>query len=595
MISPKNSLIFILVFILPTSFTSAWAGRELSFSIDKPYLIIPVKTNALKHRMRIDIDGAFFDEFDVELPAEEPDFYAFIDLRRHKGKKIRVSMPNLKDQYFKSAENIQMADEIPGFDSLYNESLRPGFHYTPRRGWLSDPDGLFYYDGAYHMYYQHNPYGWYCLNMHWGHATSKDLIHWQELPDALYPPRYGDWVWSGGAVVDKDNTSGFQKGDNPPIVAIYTSSGRGECVAYSNDGGVTFKQYERNPVLTGATANRDPQIIWYEPGKHWVMARNYSFEGKEYIGFYTSADLKHWAFQSKEGFFHSCPEFFELPVEGRKNVTKWVIHDMFGLYKIGDFDGKRFNADVKEKIKYNYGTAFVASRTFNNLPGKKQIALAFSYNGVAPGMPFNNCMLFPVELRLRETSSGIRMCPKPIDAIDKLHDISIKAKDKSVTEINEMLEAGANLGDTLHLKVQLDSVKDKFILQINGVTITIDPNRDTLICKGNLTPPVKPIVRTAINKNGEVEGPVNTSGVVELEVLLDKTTLEIFANDGEMYMPVGLYFHPNMLAGIFGKPVNETETKPFMDVSKRGIKLITRDKNTTVASFEVYTMKSMWE
>lgn len=567
--------------------------KELNFIIDKKYLVFPIKETGKWRRVKINIGGAYFDDADISISDTViPDFYTFIDLNNYQGKQLKISLNKLTNDQLPSLANIKLVDEVPGFDSLYKESLRPQFHFTTKRGWLSDPNGSIYYNGIYHMYYQHNPYGWYFgYNIGWGHATSKDLIHWTEHNEVIRPAKYNDHAWSGSAAIDFNNTSGFQTGKIPPIVATYTSTKSGECIAYSNDGGMTFKQYEGNPVLTGVVANRDPSIMWYEPGKHWVMTRHLV---GEYIGFYTSDDLKSWNLRSKIGVFHSFPEIFELPVEGKKGIKKWVIHDMFGLYKIGDFDGEIFKSDVKDGLQYNFGSAFLSAQTINNYPDKKRVSFAFSYNGVAPGMPFNNSMLFPVELRLKETSKGIRLCPKPIDAIFSLHDKAIIAENKSIKEINEMLEAGGNLGDLLHIKLKLKNVQGKFMLLVNGATITIDANKDTLYCKGNLKPPVKPIARTAIDVNGEVKGPVNTNGMVELEVLLDKITLEIFANDGELYMPIGLYFHPDFKAGLVGKPYIKTGTMPFMDVYKRGIKIIYDDENTKIIDFEVYTMKSIW-
>jgi fructan beta-fructosidase len=568
--------------------------KYLKFTADKRYLVFPVRENDQKIRVNVKIDGKYYDDFDVSLSDTiKPDFFVFIDLEQHQGKNIEIHIPKIKEEQLVGFDYIKLADEVPGFDELYKESLRPKFHFTTKRGVIGDPNGLVYNDGTYHLYHQHNPYGRYFYNVGWGHATSKDLIHWKQHNEAIRSASYTDNAWSGAGVVDHNNTSGFQTGDKPPIVVAFTSSGRGECIAYSNDGGMTFTKYEGNPVLGGATANRDPKIFWYEPGKHWVMARNYTFEKNEYMGFYSSPDLKNWTLESKEGFFHSCPEAYELPVEGMDGVRKWVIHDMFGLYKIGDFDGKKFTSDVEERIQYNYGSAYVAGQTYNDHPANKRVLMAFSYNGVNPGMPFNNCMLFPVELRLKNTSSGIRLCPKPIEAVEKLHDKSVKIKNKSIAKVNALLASKGNLGDALHVKIILENVKDILTLELNGATITID--KDSLFCKGNLKAPVEPIRRTAIDRNGAVKGPLNIGNSVELELLLDKTTLEIFGNDGELYMPIGLYFHPDFAAGLFGKPYNKTEILPFMDASKRGIKLYSKDKNVKVKSMEVHTMKSIWE
>ena len=146
---------------------------------------------------------------------------------------------------------VVSSDTIQGAEDLYREKHRPQFHFSSRRGWNNDSNGLVFYQGEYHLYYQHNPYGWNWGNMHWGHAVSTDLVHWQELPIALYPRQFGDWCFSGSAVVDADNTGGFKAGEQDVIVAAYTSTGRGECIAYSNDQGRTFTDYPGNPVVKG--------------------------------------------------------------------------------------------------------------------------------------------------------------------------------------------------------------------------------------------------------------------------------------------------------------------------------------------------------
>lgn len=584
--------------------TPECADKEYVFTIDKPYLILPVETGASKQRVKIDIGGAFFDEFDMELPQHEPAFYTFIDLRKHQGKEMRVVLPKLDTQYFESAENIQMADEVPGFDNLYNEALRPRFHYTAKRGWLSDANGLVYHDGVFHMYYQHNPYGWYCWNIHWGHATSTDLIHWQEQPVALYPKKYGDWAYSGSAVVDFKNASGFQKGQKPPIVVAYTSTARGECIAYSNDGGMSYTEYEGNPVLKPFPRVYDPGMIWYEPGQHWVMAGQLN-EGGEHIGFHTSEDLKTWTYQSKVRGFHSCQHIYPLPHPSKKGVDKWIIHGMDGEYMIGDFDGKVFTPDTKNKIKYNYGSSFVAAQSFNNMPDldKRHISLAFTYNGVMPDMPFNVCMLFPVENKLQETKNGLRVCPTPIKEIQLLHDTSVNFQNKSVTQINDYFKTNKDMiTDAMHIKLKLKNVKDKLTMQINGANITLDRQRQSVICTGELKPPVEAFPRAGtpwrvhINKNGEVAAPIDFDREeIELEILVDRTTIEVFGNKGEVYMPIAFYFHYDLIAGVFGWPGEKYRPITFIDPNKREISLSSSGEEVQVTSFELHTMKSMWE
>ena len=202
-------------------------------------------------------------EFEIELADTEPDFWAFLDLTPFAGKKATIQVDSLPRSSH-GLDLVEQSDEIRGAENLYKEKYRPQFHFTSRRGWNNDSNGLVFYKGEWHLYYQHNPYGVQWGNMHWGHAVSEDLVHWQELPIALYPQQFGDWCFSGSAVVDVNNTAGFKKGGEDAIVAAYTSTGRGECIAYSNDRGRTFAEFRGNPVVRHE--GRDPKVIWYEPG-----------------------------------------------------------------------------------------------------------------------------------------------------------------------------------------------------------------------------------------------------------------------------------------------------------------------------------------
>ena len=575
------------------------SDKEFAFTIDKRYLVFPVKNDEKDQKVKIDIDNDFFDAFNLQLPEGAPDFYAFLDLTKYKGKEIKIRLPKLENEFLESANNIRLADEVPGFDSLYQERLRPRFHYTAQRGWLSDPNGLVYYEGVYHMYYQYNPAGWYCHNTRWGHATSKDLIHWEQQPIALYPKTDGDRCFSGSLVVDYNNTSGFQQGDKPPIVGAYTSPQRGECVIFSNDGGNTFTEYEGNPVLSPFPRVYDPGIIWYEPGKHWVMAGHMS---GDYHAIHTSNDLKEWTYQSKIAGFHSCQHIYPLADPRKKGDVKWVINGMRGEYMIGDFDGKVFIPETKH-LQLDYGTSYVAAQSFNNAPGGRHVFLAFTYNGPFPGMPFNMCMIFPVEHKIRETKYGLRLCPEPIKEIEMLHDESIKLENKSADEITAHLKNNilANTGE-MHIKMKIKNINGVFEMQVNGAKITIDPKRDSLACTGELKPPVGPFAnegtpwRVRLNSKGEAIGPLDMDkDEIELEILLDKTTIEIFGNQGELYMPVSFYFHPDLLAGVFGWPNKKYDPITFIDPDKRGVEIKALGKDVEITSFELHTMKSMWE
>ena len=232
--------------------------------LHKNYLLFPIRTGASPCPIDLQIDGQNVREFTAELAVATDDvsFWAFLDVTPFAGQAATLRVKGVSTE---SLALIVQSDELPGADAIYREAMRPQFHFSQMVGWNNDPNGLVHYDGEWHLFFQHNPYGWKWGNMHWGHAVSTDLVHWKQLPIAIYNKRRGDYAFSGGAIVDENNTAGWQTGKEKVIVASWTSTGRGECIAYSNDRGRTFTEYEGNPVVQHS--GRDPKIVWYEPGQ----------------------------------------------------------------------------------------------------------------------------------------------------------------------------------------------------------------------------------------------------------------------------------------------------------------------------------------
>jgi fructan beta-fructosidase len=489
--------------------------RELI--LEKRYLNLPVQTGGAKRRMSLTIDGRVLREFEIELAQGEPDFWVFLDIGMFRGKRatLRTALPGDS----RALQAIEQSDTIRGTGDLYREKHRPQFHFSSRRGWNNDSNGLVFYRGEYHLYYQHNPYGWSWGNMHWGHAVSTDFVHWRELPIALYPQRFGDWCFSGSAVVDANDTAGFRTGGEDVIVAAYTSTGRGECLAYSNDRGRTFTDYAGNPVVTHK--GRDPKVIWYAPGRHWVMAV-YDEQGESRgISFYSSSNLKDWEFQSRIDGFYECPEFFELAVDGDRNNRRWILHAADGDYMVGRFDGRTFVPE-SGKHRWSYGNCFYASQTFNNIPPADGRRIQIAWGRIAtPGMPFNQCMLFPVELTLRTTEEGFRMFAQPVREIETLHGQRYTWRDEPLTPDRNPLAQIE--GDLFHIQGRF-KVGDagELTFAVRGVPIAYSTAEQKLSCQGKTTP------LQAIN------------GTVALEILVDRTSVEIFGNGGRIYMPIGV-------------------------------------------------------
>jgi fructan beta-fructosidase len=512
------------------------ARRE--FAVDQPYLHLPVKTGAPQRRMKFTIGNETVREFDIELATDgKPDFWAFAEVGSFKGKTLTVETTLPADS--KALDTLKLAVDVPDAEKLYREKHRPLFHFTSRFGWLNDPNGLVFDGQEYHLFYQHNPFGVNWGNMHWGHAVSPDLVHWKELGIGLYPRKYGDWAFSGSAVVDKGSTSGWGTKEKPPLVLAYTSTGRGECIAFSTDRGRTWTEYEKNPVVRHA--GRDPKLVWYEPGKHWVMAVYDEFQGKQWIAFHTSPDLKAWTFASRiEGFFE-CPDLFEMPVmvgafPKEAKGSKWVLYGADGKYLIGDFDGKEFKSDVKEKMQLWYGR-FYAAQTFDNgppppykpqltelsgLPRRVQIGWA---NGVTfPGMPFNQQMTVPVQIGIFADKEGDppRLKAFPIPELASLRE----EKPALLTGVNDTItvDKGRTLVDDLDafeawLVVDLGK-SDGFTLNLRGTKLKYDAKKEVFTCK-DVTAPAK-----------------MHEGKIGFRVFVDRGSIEVFVESEGVVMSV---------------------------------------------------------
>jgi sucrose-6-phosphate hydrolase SacC (GH32 family) len=548
------------------------------------------------------IDGKIEREFKVSLAIGEPDFWIFLDVSEFKSKKVSLQI----DEENGAFDKVYQANSYPGEDNLYKEQLRPQFHFSTRRGWINDPNGLIYYDGEYHLFYQHNPFGWSYgsdANKAWGHAISKDMIHWEELRDAIHPDNLGG-IYSGSAVVDKLNTTSFQTGDEKPIVCIYTSAGGKtpwskdksftQSIAFSNDRGRTFTKYSGNPIQEHIRlSNRDPKVIWYTPLNQWVIVL---YLDDDEMGFFTSKDLKSWQLESKykRDKLHECPELFELNIDGNKSNKKWILYAANGRYDIGQFDGKKFIPETKS-IRLHYGNCFYASQTFNNIPKEdgRRIQIAW---GVIPmqGMPFNQQMLFPVELTLRTTEDGPRLFAQPINEIKKIYGKNWIFQDKVVEEDQQSI-----LGESFDVGLYDISAEfeigcaERFGLIINNIQITYETKEQRLYCQERYAS-LKPI-----------------EGKIKFRILVDRTTLELFANDGQIYMPIRTHIDITKLSELyskFGTDFNMTEISelyPYklnyavsytdpIPIGKGDIIVFSEGGITKLVKMEVHELNSIW-
>ncbi len=540
-------------------------------TIREKYINLPVANDNNRQRIRLLLDGRIVREFVIALAQGEADYWVVADVSEFKGKQMTIESEGMAKND-KILNQLKQADYIIGGENIYHEKLRPQFHFTSKRGWNNDTNGMVYYDGEYHMFYQHNPYGWPWGNMSWGHAVSSDMIHWKEIGDAIHPDELGT-IFSGSAVVDKNNTAGFQTGSEKPIVCFYTSAGGTnpwsegqpftQSIAYSNDRGRTFTRYDGNPVIKHIRGgNRDPKVIWYKPSGQWVLVL-YIEEGE--MAFFTSDNLKNWTEQSRIKSFHECPELFELPVADKQN-KKWILSGASGDYFVGNFDGKEFKPETKA-IKFNYGNAFYASQTFNDIPREDGRRIQMGWGQVPmPDMPFNQMITFPVELTLRSTDQGIRMFAEPVKEVEKLHKKRHSFSNMTIDGAETL--PGIN-GELFHIKAEFEvGAASSFGLVVREFKITYNAEEGRIICKG----PESSIGRERFSEPRSAPlKPVD--GKVSLDILVDRTMVEIYPNDGRFYFPMGVYL---------------VDKDPAIKVFSKGGK-------TRLNYLNVYELDSIWK
>ena len=393
-------------------------GDTTVISVQNPtkYLLLPIQEEQDEAQVLLSTGSKDDTWMDVRLAQNGTDYYVPFALGN--GKTATVKILGLK----KDALAINLMRLSDTFDTTNTDYYRPSYHFTPLYGWMNDPNGMVYKDGEYHLYFQYNPYGSKWGNMHWGHAVSRDLIHWEHLDPAIARDPVGH-IFSGSSVVDKKNTAGFGK---DAIIAIYTNNSVNhdevQCIAYSNDNGRTFTKYEGNPVLTpfdGLKDFRDPKVFWYEKDKCWFMIVSADKETR----FYKSKNLKKWDYVSAFGkglgqqpCQYECPDFFQLPVNGDEKNKKWVMTMninpgcWFGgsatEYFVGDFDGKNFTCPDANEVKWlDWGKDHYATVTFSNT-GSRVLAITWmsnwQYANLTPFKQNRGANGLPRELKLYE-------------------------------------------------------------------------------------------------------------------------------------------------------------------------------------------------
>lgn len=483
------------------------------------------------------------------------------------------------------------------------EKFRPQFHFSPKENWMNDPNGMVYYAGEYHLFYQYHPFGTTWGPMHWGHAVSKDLIHWDHHPIALAPDEHGA-IFSGSAVVDWNDSTGFFNGGSG-LVAIFTHADnypdsdrprQRQSLAYSTDNGRTWTKYEGNPVLVEETIIdfRDPKVFWHKETNKWVMI----LAAGNHVRIYTSPELKTWSFASEFGIdagshagVWECPDLFKLPVDGNNGNNKWVMIVSIGnesayeegsrtQYFIGDFDGLTFTNDFSDDTVFwlDHGRDNYAGVTWSDIPYEdgRRLFLGWmsnwKYANDTPTDIWRSAMTLPRELTLVEGSDGVKLIQTPVTELEKMR-LEKRAWNELVLEQDENILLDVS-GDKLEIiaEFELDSATEfGFKIRKSNTEETIigyDAAEESLYVNRNKSG------LTDFNKyfpciHGSPLSPKNNR--VKLRIFVDWSSVEIFGNDGELVITDQI----------------------FPDPASQGVELYTKNGNVKLVSLTIYQLDSI--
>lgn len=542
---------------------SSWTIRHLvceqnivSLDVTEDYLLLPIQDDAPEGKICVVKDNEQKGTLmNVRLARERVDSYVPFALSAYKGQHISIEIQGVPETALCWKE-LKLSGS---FDMANKESFRPVYHHTPAYGWMNDPNGMFYKDGVYHLYFQYNPYGSVWGNMHWGHSTSTDLMHWKFEGCAIVPDAWGA-IFSGSCVVDHENTAGFGK---EAVVAFYTSAKstpwgdiQMQSMAYSLDNGKTFTKYEGNPILTSSEKDfRDPKVFWYAPGKHWVMILAVG----QHMEIYSSVNLKEWkkesefgAMQGAHGGVWECPDLVEIPVEGTRE-KKWVLicnlnpGGPFGgsaaQFFVGSFDGKMFVNESPTQTKWmDWGKDNYATVTWNNAPDGRCIALGWmsnwQYANNVPTRQYRSANTLARDLTLYREGQELYLKSTPSVEVKKARGKKVSIPSFKVSEKHEIVNLFEEKQGAYEVEIVIQNAgasKIAFcLLNDKGekVSMYYDLNRKQFVMDRSESGKVDfskdfPAVTVA---------PVNVDKELTLRLFVDRSSIEAFGEDGKFVM-----------------------------------------------------------
>ncbi len=476
--------------------------------LSKKYLTFPVNVHAVSKKICITDNGKPLFDLDCKVDTLAPHFTAYIDVSRFAGKTVEISVS--PDMHLEVGEADEM--ELPNFG---HEALRPQVHFTVPNGWNNDPNGLIFYEGKYHMFYQYNPAAPEWGNMHWGHAVSSDLLHWEHRDIALFPDEMGT-MYSGSAIEDKNNVTGLKCNEHNPLLLFYTAApnralrakGRQycQCLAYSTDGGVTFEKYAKNPIVGWVEAhNRDPKVVYVPEFKTYLMA---FYLADDRYRMMTSQNLFDWEYYCEISIAgdNECPDLFRLECEGE---AYWVIMGAYDNYLVGRFTESGF-LPLGEEKRLSFCNVSYAAQSFSGLPEGEAVKIAWLKTSI-PEMPFSEQMSFPMQMSLKKAGNAVYLAGQPHKAISKLRKRSYVMEPRVLCG-KERVAVGA---EPLEVLLELPYKEEtKLQLSLFGRELTVDGAHNQIGFDG-------------------VKMPISVlQESIRIHLVIDRCTVECYADGG---------------------------------------------------------------
>lgn len=517
----------------------------MKINIRDKYLIFPVNTLAAKKVLTFNLNGETAYQINIKLDNFSPDFYAYIDVSKFIGQTLDIFVaPEMKIEFRES-------DEID-IDNLYHEPMRPRVHFSTKTGWINDPNGLIYVDGTYHLFYQYNPTEPRWDNMHWGHAESKDLIHWEEKAITLFPDERGT-MFSGCAILDEKNLLGKNEDDKKATLLFYTTNAPFcQNISYSTDNFKTVHRYEGNPIIGHIRArNRDPKVVFCDELDCYIMIL---YLDEDIYCIFRSDDLINWAEIQQIHLVgdRECPDIF--PLYDSHGNRKWIIIGANDKYLVGNFEKGQFVAE-QSVLSLHYGNSAYAGQTFSNLPNGRIVRIVWNRWSL-PTFNFCGQMGIPMELSLCKYNGTYYLQAYPVEEIKDIYN-------RTKTYSNITVSQDLSFSEALESTAQLVKIKGKNLdggkmtVSLFGRDISFDFSNNTILI-------------------GDRVAPISlTHSELDITVVVDRLSIEVFSDSGKIFMSY----------------LNEDTVCDF-NIPSLTIQV---DRKITLESIEINSLESIWD